>query len=61
MVGLSALTLLSASLDWATIRATFGVGEVQPGTGFLLTFLAPFVAIWPLVVLWKDDRRTRTA
>jgi hypothetical protein len=26
-----------------------------------ITLLAPFVAIWPLVVLSKDDRRSRPA
>ncbi len=64
-VTIMTITFFITSVSSSTVdhinRATFGIGDVQPGTGLLLTFLAPFVAIWPLVVLWKDYRRTRTA
>jgi hypothetical protein len=36
---------------------TFGVADVEFGTGLLLTFAALCFAIWPLVVLRKDDQR----
>jgi hypothetical protein len=36
---------------------TLGVGDIEMGTGLLITFVALCFAIWPLVVLRKDDRR----
>jgi hypothetical protein len=33
------------------------IGAVGAGSGLVLCFLFAFVAVWPLVVLWKDDRR----
>ena len=54
------ITVLTAALVNEGLEkldsVTFGVGEVRAGIGLNLTLLAPLVAIWPLVVFWKDYR-----
>ena len=41
--------------------ATLGTAGVDVGAGLYLTFLAGLVAIWPLVVFWRDYRAQRRA
>jgi hypothetical protein len=56
VVGILVTTGASALLDEID-SFTFGVGDVGIGNGLALTFLALCIAIWPLVVLRKDDQR----
>lgn len=57
-VGVLACVLAAAGLDEISKdTSTIRLGKIDYGVGLNLAFLALLFAIWPLVVLRKDDRR----
>ena len=48
---------LVGSLAQELDEATFGYGEVEVGSGVMLTMLAALVTIWPRIVFHRDFRQ----